>query len=372
MKEKFTVEKMLEDYYDEVRPIFNMSNLDIRTAIKKARELRENPEKYFEWGREYLRGVKDPLDRSLLYDILDQIFLQQNSLYFSVKLDVGSEEELLTSYKNPGHMKEDAITDVFDDIKDCVIELKNKNGEHIPFIIKVSTTMFKADFGNYTNQKVLSVSILHTQKFKGDRVLACFYILKDAYPRLLLSLAHYPHKCMETGMCKHTILKLEDDSYALYDVDGNGCSSMNVDVCNMTKRKSEYGFCPMMEYRPYVLLDIVAYVWDMYLHRNSVERKNSKRRNNYHTSEVKTTIKENYDFKYVSLHDAYHYERKAYQGGHHASPVEHPRATHMRYYRNDDGSIRKAVQVKGSIVNQGHKGKAVYSINTIKPKGKKR
>ncbi len=87
-------------------------------------------------------------------------------------------------------------------------------------------------------------------------------------------------------------------------------------------------------FNPYKVMSIIGYVIDMYRNRHTLERKNSVRRAKCKRHEV--SINNFYNKgEVISLQNLYKYERenKPWQGGHHASPVEHVRHAHERVYR---------------------------------------
>lgn len=103
-------------------------------------------------------------------------------------------------------------------------------------------------------------------------------------------------------------------------------------------------------------MSIIGYVIDMYQNIHTLERKNSVRRAKCKRHEV--SINNFYNKgEVISLQNLYKYERenKPWQGGHHASPVEHVRHAHERVYRNKDGSVKKVVHVGETVVSKGNK-----------------
>jgi len=137
---------------------------------------------------------------------------------------------------------------------------------------------------------------------------------------------------------------------------------MSMQYCYLTPKKMNRCDCLGGAYAPYSILNLVAYVNEMYRHRNTLTRKNSKRAGSYKKHEVSAVVQGSKEHV-VRIHDLVKYEQydRTWKGGHHQSPVEHTRSAHERRIFNKDGTLKKVVMVKGSVVNKG-KGKAIYEV----------
>ena len=102
-------------------------------------------------------------------------------------------------------------------------------------------------------------------------------------------------------------------------------------------------------------------------------RKNSKRKGSYIHTKVHiahNSDKNDYDdYNITPLNAYYDRERQNHEwkGGHHASPVEHERSATTRRIFNEDGTVKKVVPVKGSIVNKGNTGGGTRLIHIKSP-----
>ena len=121
---------------------------------------------------------------------------------------------------------------------------------------------------------------------------------------------------------------------------------------------AENAYCPMMVAQPWLALKYISYAWEMYSHRNTLMRKNSKRKKGYMHSKIHVAnpSANEYDYSLVPLHTYYDNERKNHEwkGGHHASPVEHERRAYDRRIFNEDGTVKRTVSVRGTTVNKGN------------------
>jgi len=138
----------------------------------------------------------------------------------------------------------------------------------------------------------------------------------------------------------------------------------------------------LKDVEPFTILSLIAYVYSMYKGRKNINRKNSPVKKAYdkgikisvaepvnETSALDSSIDKNNGFALISLSNHFVYEQRSRQGGHHSfhkSPVEHERVGHQRVYRNKDGSIKKIVNVKPSIINKGKGEGVIYQTRLPK------
>lgn len=147
-------------------------------------------------------------------------------------------------------------------------------------------------------------------------------------------------------------------------------NKLPINLCMMGRSKMENG-CDIVKKHPEFMsprsiMRILSYICTMYTDRNNLPRKNSKNRKYYEQTKISVAHTDMDDAKKEAVIDLLHYasyERvyKPWQGGHHKSPVAHKRRSHKRIYRNEDGSIRKVVDVKAATVNQNGE-KPVYKL----------
>ena len=187
-------------------------------------------------------------------------------------------------------------------------------------------------------------------------MLCQFVVVKGIYPNLLVDNKSTVMPCVAGEKCNNKVrldvlLREEENEMP-----------MSMQYCYLTPKKMCRCDCLGGAYAPYSILNLVAYVNEMYRHRNTLTRKNSKRAGSYKKHEVSAVV-QNSKEHVVRIHDLVKYEQydRTWKGGHHQSPVEHTRSAHERRIFNKDGTLKKVVMVKGSVVNKG-KGKAIYEV----------
>jgi len=268
----------------------------------------------------------------------------------------------------PAHFDKEVdlnFADYFDEIEDMFIDIKVK-GRYHPYRIQVvrqdDIYHIEKD-GIHSAPIYILLNLYKPEKHKSD-ILLGFAVFKETFPNIYI-IPDFTSACKR---CNFSRIPRE----AIYESRYAGDIKGRVDFCYGKVGKLRRGYCEVAPYRPDVICKLIAYVWDMYAHRHTLARKNSKRKEHYKTHTVSTAVNVpksdgSYYQTVVPLHEYYEREKRAYKGGHHASPVEHTRSGHIRVYRNPDGSIRKVSEVRGSIVNRG-KGKPIYSVNAPKKK----
>lgn len=143
--------------------------------------------------------------------------------------------------------------------------------------------------------------------------------------------------------------------------------AVDTEFCLVTQKKLDKDKCLLLtgSISPQQVLHFIGYILKMYDNRQNLERKNGRYRDLYKKNKVHvahTDLETNKE-SVLSFNQYYKYEqtKKPWQGGHHNSPIEHPRKSHKRVYRNPDGSIRKVTEVKATTVNKGGR-KGVYKV----------
>lgn len=242
--------------------------------------------------------------------------------------------------------------DCFDDIEDIILDFGCVNG-YFNLMARLCKTTYTVNSKRCSEAPAFNLTFL---SLVGDRsvVIGQLSIVKNIFPNLLLDKDGTVMPCVTEGKCPRCVVfeteLIEPDNY-----------TVSKNYCYMTPKKISEHACTIDILQPYKVLKLMAYVWDMYKNRHTLERKNSKRQNSYKIHEVSTISREDNIIR--PLHKYYKYERehKPWQGGHHQSPVEHERRPHERRYFDENGNLKKVVKVKGSVVNKGGK-KAIYKV----------
>lgn len=349
----------------ERRNTFEKIHLNLKEFEDKVDEF-DNIYNYMRWAVSIINDKSTLYEpNTILYenlitinDMIGDIWVEKHNKHFSLTLPGIID---IKNYTLPDYIEKDNISNIFDNIGDCMINIKNDKGEYLPFIIDLHVSTFLTKYGKYEDQPTIVISVIDINTCNP---LCCFYVIKDVFPKIFIDRSNmYTPNCKENQYCiDANIAYKEKESY---DITKEPKYNFEHNLCSMTKKRSDWGYCPYMEFKPYMLLDIITHVWNMYLNRKTVVRKNSKRREAYEKSQV-SAIMNNDDYKLIPVHDIYKYERaerKEHQGGHHSSPVEHDRKPHMRRIFNSDGTLKKIIPVRGSRVNKGGK-KAIYIIES--------
>lgn len=286
---------------------------------------------------------------------LDSIYSLMHNKQFVYKCNSNSTMEFLL---NGMHEQDDAGYDFmqfFDDFEDSFYNFRLNNGYAGIYVHAIKTRYtFSSHKGD--NLPAIAFSILTLKDNKLPCVLCQFVVVKGIYPNLLVDNKSTVMPCVAGEKCNNKVrldvlLREEENEMP-----------MSMQYCYLTPKKMNRCDCLGGAYAPYSILNLVAYVNEMYRHRNTLTRKNSKRAGSYKKHEVSAVV-QNSKEHVVRIHDLVKYAQydRTWKGGHHQSPVEHTRSAHERRIFNKDGTLKKVVMVKGSIVNKG-KGKAIYEV----------
>lgn len=249
-----------------------------------------------------------------------------------------------------------------DKIEDMMIMFRHPNKRYSRLSIMISKMDGDLTLGEKKYTDIFGISVLIK-----ERNVACYYYIKDNdkfiyVPRISsVLLDECQHNC---GNCP----KIE-------------CKEAKSQICKVSRNKIEKGHCLLKAVNPYILLSLFAYCTEMYEGRKTITRKNSpnKRKydngmkisvvttefNNITEDDIKAEEKiSNTEYKLISLEKVYRYEKKAWQGGHHKSPVEHTRSSHPRRIYNKDGTLKRITQVTSTIVNKGNRGNNAEKLYT--------
>lgn len=286
---------------------------------------------------------------------LDSIYSLMHNKQFVYKCNSNSTMEFLLYGM---HEQDEAGYDFmqfFDDFEDSFYNFRLNNGYAGIYVHAIKTRYtFSSHKGD--NLPAIAFSILTLKDNKLPCVLCQFVVVKGIYPNLLVDNKSTVMPCVAGEKCNNKVrldvlLREEENEMP-----------MSMQYCYLTPKKMNRCDCLGGAYAPYSILNLVAYVNEMYRHRNTLTRKNSKRAGSYKKHEVSAVV-QNSKEHVVRIHDLVKYEQydRTWKGGHHQSPVEHTRAAHERRIFNKDGTLKKVVMVKGSVVNKG-KGKAIYEV----------
>lgn len=286
---------------------------------------------------------------------LDSIYSLMHNKQFVYKCNSNSTMEFLLYGM---HEQDEAGYDFmqfFDDFEDSFYNFRLNNGYAGIYVHAIKTRYtFSSHKGD--NLPAIAFSILTLKDNKLPCVLCQFVVVKGIYPNLLVDNKSTVMPCVAGEKCNNKVrldvlLREEENEMP-----------MSMQYCYLTPKKMNRCDCLGGAYAPYSILNLVAYVNEMYRHRNTLTRKNSKRAGSYKKHEVSAVV-QNSKEHVVRIHDLVKYEQydRTWKGGHHQSPVEHARSAHERRIFNKDGTLKKVVMVKGSVVNKG-KGKAIYEV----------
>lgn len=286
---------------------------------------------------------------------LDSIYSLMHNKQFVYKCNSNSTMEFLLYGM---HEQDEAGYDFmqfFDDFEDSFYNFRLNNGYAGVYVHAIKTRYtFSSHKGD--NLPAIAFSILTLKDNNLPCVLCQFVVVKGIYPNLLVDNKATIMPCVAGEKCNNKVrldvlLREEENEMP-----------MSMQYCYLTPKKMNRCDCLGGAYAPYSILNLVAYVNEMYRHRNTLTRKNSKRAGSYKKHEVSAVVQGNKDH-IVRIHDLVKYEQydSTWKGGHHQSPVEHTRSAHERRIFNKDGTLKKVVMVKGSVVNKG-KGKAIYEV----------
>lgn len=286
---------------------------------------------------------------------LDSIYTLMHNKQFVYRCNSNNTMEFLL---HGMHEQDEAGYDFmqfFDDFEDSFYNFRLNNGYAGIYVHAVKTRYtFSSHKGD--NLPAIAFSILTLRDNNLPCVLCQFVVVKGIYPNLLVDNKSTIMPCVAGEKCNNKVrldVLLREEENEL---------PMHMQYCYLTPKKMHRCDCLGGAYAPYSILNLVAYVNEMYRHRNTLTRKNSKRAGSYKKHEVSAVVQGSKEHV-VHIHDLVKYEQydRTWKGGHHQSPVEHTRSAHERRIFNKDGTLKKVVMVKGSVVNKG-KGKAIYEV----------
>lgn len=351
---------------------------DLNQIIKKAKELKNNPQEYYNWITQKSIEIYEKTkgeDISLLdalTDAMDQAYIHINAKRFVIDVQYSGMHEYIacnTDNQTPDTVKNIDEKSFIDKIEDSMFDFRTPSGEYLPITVKYNQLLYALDYGNKKNLNPHGLCmILYTKGNENEPpktdLLSQMFIIPEIYPKLLLNKAGYQH-CSNTrnnNRCIKKQISLKDTR-----ITDDKLPELKVEICQLTQRLATDAYCPMVVSQPWKLLKYISFAWDMYENRHTITRKNSKRKAGYTHNKVHVAKSDENEFDYsvIPLHTYYDTERKNHEwkGGHHASPVEHERAASYRRIFNEDGSIKKIVPVKGTTVNAGHTKDRLIKIN---------
>lgn len=322
-------------------------------------ELDNNAEQLIKMLRKQGALTAVQLDRNIrnVSELFASIFTFRNCKRFIYDSKEANTAEFLLKGV-PDSIKRNNFMDVFDEVDDMIIDIKTRDG-YSSFMIRICRAIYTLENKKGSDLESFNVTYL-LHKDSRSIILNQFIVAKNVFPNLMIDFHSTGMQCASGIRCSRSVLM--DTVYKNENI------SESRELCYMSEKKMNEGVCLLCSLKPYDILHIAAYVWDMYKNRHTLERRNSKRREHYKTHEV--SMLEPEDRVIRPMHSYYKYERekKPWQGGHHQSPVMHERRAHERVYLNEDGSVKKVVQVKGSVVNKDGK-RAFHEVgrpNTMK------
>lgn len=274
--------------------------------------------------------------------------------YNSIKTIIDIKDEYLNINNIVDFSDDYSLDKSFDKLENMIIMFRHPNNRYSELSIYVDVNEVEdcLKINGVTYNTVCRISV-----FQGKDTFGEFIYIKE-----LNKFIYVNKKYCDCG----------DNCDNCPSVDFNYSDGDIIKMCKISKKKLELGHCMFECIKPFKVLALVSYVWEMYSNRKTITRSNSPSKKKYDKgakisvltnefenitdSEIqnteKTMIKE-IEFKVVNLDKMYRYERKAWQGGHHKPPVEHIRKGHTRRIYNKDGSLKDIVEVKPTIVNEG-------------------
>lgn len=274
---------------------------------------------------------------------LDAIYTFTNSKHFIYRSDCYDVIAMLDETESFDYIS------LFDSTPDLFLSFRLKDG-YSRFYIKLCNVEESYVCQNGKESKTQNVSVLY---FDGESttLVMSFLLAKERWPFILMMPHGTALPCnSSTDSFDYCLTKANLETLV------NPENGLHVTGCRCTEKKVCEERCYAWMFNPYKVMSIIGYVIDMYRNRHTLERKNSVRRAKCKRHEV--SINNFYNKgEVISLQNLYKYERenKPWQGGHHASPVEHVRHAHERVYRNKDGSVKKVVHVGETVVSKGNK-----------------
>lgn len=294
------------------------------------------------------------------FGYIDDIYSQQKYRKFLYHTRKG-----IFDFKNlPDLTKEYPIEECFDKLEDCFLGFIDSDNEFSNIYIRVNKTeytMLNKEIGE--NKNTLVFSIFRATQNLQDSLVAEFSVFENNKEDIYIR--------FDKKICSLNCPFINNQTFYAYETK----EGTKAEFCKVTKDGLERENCSYCFFEPKKIIALCSYVWDIYHNRRTINKAHSKVRELFEKHPVSIQQRkinnnddnaldtQNYeaDYKIIKLNELYKYERerKEWQGRHHCSPVEHERCEHTRTYRNPDGTVKKVVKVKSSIINRGGK-RAVY------------
>lgn len=302
------------------------------------------------------------------YNLADVHYCMVNSKRFAIDvLD-------LCKFNNKDYLDniDDLTNEDLANISDAVIELMYNN-KFLNIGLKLIRPGYVFEVTNNNNKEYqpYALGLVTVQEDKIETLLD-FFIVPELFPRLYISMnSDVCDRCKKCYVKRRTLTPSIDIK-----------SPTHVDrtkvFCRLNKLKmfdcryatailptKQIGIDAEIPVSFHTLANVLFHIARVYKNRGSVVRANGKHRELQDKSTVSIPRYENNAERVIPLKDYVKYERresKDWQGGHHKPPVEHNRREHVRRLFNEDGTVRKVIQVKGSVVNK-NKNKPIYKVD---------
>lgn len=296
----------------------------------------------------FLKNKIELEDCERLKGLLDNCYIVLAAKHFIVNTaDLGSitEQQIEIDYT------------LLDQIEDIYIDFQDGK-DFWPICVKICKANYLMSTRAHKDMTVYNVSILvYEDKRDVIGTVHSFSFTKDLLNRYLVDKNSY--------ICSYACAQCKQSNSLKVGISEG--LTVFTDFCLVSDKKLSQNGCVLLNQAitPKSVLDVLGYILKMYSNRQNLDRKNGRYRELYHKHKVHiahTEIDTNKE-SVLDLSQYYKYEqiKKPWQGGHHISPIEHNRKGHTRVYRNQDGSVRKVVQVKATTVNKGGR-KGVYKL----------
>jgi len=382
LKEKFentalsyseSIYKVLDRQFAQAyKTLFKDFGVNIKEFSRYAKELdsKEYLQKVYETVMPTLSKAQTPEDADNCFEMiqtLDVYYCMQTDKKLSLHLS----ERTLDMEKIAEEIKLDITSNTFDGLTGFRLSFAYPDKTYADVTIQVSPME-----NNFSYKGEIVDGVLFTI-VKGDKIMGAFHYLKD-YPKHIFVTHTIPSWCTSVckkncGLCLKTALEHHPDVPEDFPNDEN----MPVECCRPSLSQVENGRCLIKSLSPMAIIKIAAYVHTMYNNRKLVTRKNSPMRRTYennHQISVEPTEyhgEQAWEERIISLdkYSAYEKAVNTHAGSKHSShkaPIEHERRGHQRIYRNADGSIRKIVEIKPSVINKGKGGEIIYKTSLPK------
>lgn len=285
--------------------------------------------------------------------LLDNLFITFNATHFV--LSEASCRALCVD--NPLTSASDRLIDfdALETLGDWFLDFSADDG-YTDLTLKVCFTDYKVTTKKCSGSRVCNVSLL---KFSGEvsKCLYSFSLVEGLTDKVLID-AEVLHV---NGMCAHC----KQSSYVDCHF-GNSVMEQRCKPCLVSCSKVQHGNCALLGQAitlPQVL-KVIHHVVYMFANRKNVNRRNGKVSKVYAKHKVYTVVESDNEEQLLDLHQFYRYEQKHgdWKGGHHVSPAAHMRRAHSRIIRNPDGTVKKIVPVRATMVNSDNEKKAVYRV----------